>query len=115
MDNVVFTPASVLSLLTKIDELKDVNIGMTETMDGKLQLSVGGSVYELEPEVDTSVQVDDSVVDKIEDVNQQTYEDLAEDGEVELQEEVTGGVLKEIAKTLLLGGMVRLTGKMLRE
>ena len=88
---------------------------MTETMDGKLQLSVGGSVYELEPEVDTSVQVDDSVVDKIEDVNQQTYEDLAEDGEVELQEEVTGGVLKEIAKTLLLGGMVRLTGKMLRE
>lgn len=115
MDNVVFTPASVLSLLTKIDELKDVNIGMTETMDGKLQLSVGESVYELEPEVDTSVQVDDSVVDKIEDVNQQTYEDLAEDGEVELQEEVTGGVLKEIAKTLLLGGMVRLTGKMLRE
>lgn len=115
MDNVVFTPASVLSLLTKIDELKDINIGMTETMDGKLQLSVGESVYELEPEVDTSVQVDDSVVDKIEDVNQQTYEDLAEDGEVELQEEVTGGVLKEIAKTLLLGGMVRLTGKMLRE
>lgn len=115
MDNIVFTPASVLSLLTKIDELKDVNIGMTETMDGKLQLSVGESVYELEPEVDTSVQVDDSVVDKIEDVNQQTYEDLAEDGEVELQEEVTGGVLKEIAKTLLLGGMVRLTGKMLRE
>lgn len=115
MDNVVFTPASVLSLLTKIDELKDVNIGMTETMDGKLQLSVGESIYELEPEVDTSVQVDDSVVDKIEDVNQQTYEDLAEDGEVELQEEVTGGVLKEIAKTLLLGGMVRLTGKMLRE
>lgn len=115
MDNVVFTPASVLSLLTKIDELKDVNIGMTETMDGKLQLSVGESVYELEPEVDTSVQVDDSVVDKIEDVNQQTYEDLAKDGEVELQEEVTGGVLKEIAKTLLLGGMVRLTGKMLRE
>lgn len=115
MDNVVFTPASVLSLLAKIDELKDVNIGMTETMDGKLQLSVGESVYELEPEVDTSVQVDDSVVDKIEDVNQQTYEDLAEDGEVELQEEVTGGVLKEIAKTLLLGGMVRLTGKMLRE
>ena len=115
MDNVVFTPASVLSLLAKIDELKDVNIGMTETMDGKLQLSVGESMYELEPEVDTSVQVDDSVVDKIEDVNQQTYEDLAEDGEVELQEEVTGGVLKEIAKTLLLGGMVRLTGKMLRE
>lgn len=115
MDNVVFTPASVLSLLTKIDELKDVNIGMTETMDGKLQLSVGESVYELEPEVDTSVQVDDSVVDKIEDVNQQTYEDLAEDGEVELQDEVTGGVLKEIAKTLLLGGMVRLTGKMLKE
>lgn len=115
MYNVVFTPASVLSLLTKIDELKDVNIGMTETMDGKLQLTVGESVYELEPEVDTSVQVDDSVVDKIENVNQQTYEDLAEDGEVELQEEVTGGVLKEIAKTLLLGGMVRLTGKMLRE
>lgn len=115
MDNVVFTPASVLSLLTKIDELKDVNIGMTETMDGKLQLSIGESVYELEPEVDTMVQVDDSVVDKIEDVNQQTYEDLAEDGEVELQEDVTGGVLKEIAKTLLLGGMVRLTGKMLRE
>ena len=114
MENVVFTPASVLSLLTKIDELKDVNVGMTETMDGKLQLQVGESVYELEPETPTDIQVEESVVEKVEDANQGAYEELAEEGEVEIQEPITSGILKEIAKTLLVGGMVRLTGKMMQ-
>lgn len=114
MENVVFTPASVLSVLTKIDELKDVNIGMTETLDGKLQLQVGESVYELEPQSPTEISVETSVVEKVEDANQDAYEDLAESGEVELQEPVTSGILKEIAKTLLVGGMVRLTGKMMK-
>lgn len=114
MENIVFTPASVLSILTKIDELKDVNIGMTETLDGKLQLQVGESVYELEPQAPTEISVETSVVEKVEDANQDAYEDLAESGEVELQEPVTSGILKEIAKTLLVGGMVRLTGKMMK-
>lgn len=115
MTNMIFTPAAVLSVLTKIEELQNVNIGLTETMDGKMQLQVGESVYELQPDTPTEVQVEDSVVEKVEDANQDAYEALADEGEVELQEPVTSGILKEIAKTLLVGGMVRLSGKILRE
>lgn len=114
MENIVFTPASVLSLLTKIDELKDLAIGLTETIDGRLQLQVGDSIYELQNDYMVNIPVDDSVVETIDDVNQDTYEELADDGEIDFQESITSGVLKELAKTLLVGGMVRLTGKILK-
>lgn len=114
MENILFTPASVLSLLTKIDELKDLSIGLTETIDGKIQLQVGDSIYELQDDTMVEIPVDDSVVEVVDDVNQDTYEELADEGEVELQEPITSGVLKELAKTLLVGGMVRLTGKIIK-
>lgn len=114
MNSILFTPAALLELLTKVDELKDYNIGITENMDGSLELKIGQSVYEIPVSDVTNIQVDDSVVDEVEDINEDTYEALAASGEVSLDEEfIESGVIKELAKSVLLGGMVRLSKKLL--
>ena len=45
MGNLLFTPSAVLDLLVQIDELKDKEVGIVETLDGNLQLSIGDSDY----------------------------------------------------------------------
>lgn len=118
-DELLFTPAALLSLLTQIDELKDVDIGLVETLDNAIQLQVGESTYELEFEHPTDIQVDESQLDAIDDANASAYESLSEDGEVVLDEfegtePIQSGIIKELAKTLLIGGMVRLSAKLLK-
>ena len=48
MENIVFTPASLIDLLSKIDELSEFNVGITETIDGDLQLEIGDSIYSIQ-------------------------------------------------------------------
>lgn len=112
MSEMLFTPAAVLDLLTQIDELQGYEIGITQELNGQLQLSVGDSVYSLADDA-TDIPVDESIVDDISDVNIDTYEMLSEQGEVDLLP-VESGVIKEVAKTLLVGGLVRLTTKLLK-
>ena len=114
MDELLFTPASLLSLLSQIDELKDTYIGVTETIDGQLQLQVGPSIYMIANEEVNDVSVDDSVVKQIDDINNSAYEALEASGDIDLEDPVESGILKEIAKTLLVGGLVRLGSKLLR-
>ena len=45
MEQQLFTPAALLSLLSQIDELKDKQLELTETLDGTMQLCIGDSVY----------------------------------------------------------------------
>lgn len=108
MSEILFTPAGVLDLLVQIDELKELNIGISEGLDGVLELTVGNSIYRLLDDSIHDVMVDDSVVEQVEEINISAYEDLSESGEVDLQEPVRSGILKEIAKSLLLGGLIRL-------
>jgi len=113
MDTVVLTPAGLLEILSQIEELKDVELGLTETLDGKLQLQVGESFYELAPEADNDIEVDSELVSDMEDLNKEAYEQLEASGEVSLgmdEETVESGIIKELAKTLLVGGMVRFLG-----
>ena len=35
---ILFTPSSLLDLLSKVDELKEYPVGLTETFDGGLEL-----------------------------------------------------------------------------
>lgn len=114
---VVFTPAAVMELLASIDELKDKNIGITETLDDKIQLQIDSSIYEISAEHGESVDVPDEVVDQIDDINQESYEKMSEslEEDIEIQRDaVEGGIIKELAKSLLLGGMIRLSGKLLK-
>lgn len=122
MDQLLFTPSSILSLLTQIDELKDKQIELTESLDGSLHLSIGNSKYVIQEEHPVEFEVDNDVVEEVDELNEDTYLDLQESGDVEmdfvteLDEDsvaVKGGILSELFKTLAVGGMVRLTSKML--
>lgn len=114
MENIVFTPASLIDLLSKIDELSEFNVGITETIDGDLQLEIGDSIYSIQTEEAIDVTVDESVVNQIEIVNESAYESLSDDVDVEYLETIESGILKEAAKSLLLGGMLRLSAKLLK-
>lgn len=113
-NQLLFTPSAVLDMLIQIDELKNVDIGISETLDGKLQLTVGESEYIIEPsDLQTTLNINDTDLENIEQLSEDTYQELASDGQIELDpsEPVESGIIKELAKTLLVGGLVRLAGK----
>ena len=112
--NIIFTPASRLEILNQIDELKDYNISVTETLDGNIQIEIGDSTYQIDTDNIEEVEVPEDVVDTVEDINEETYEELVDSEEFESTEEVVeGGFLKEAIKSLLLGGAVKLIKKLL--
>lgn len=112
--NIIFTPASLLEILNQIDELKDYSISVTETLDGNIQIEIGDSRYQIDTDNIEEVEVPEDVVDTVEDINEETYEELVDSEEFESTEEVVeGGFLKEAIKSLLLGGAVKLIKKLL--
>lgn len=118
LESVVFTPSALLEVLSQIDELADVDVGLVESLDGKLQLQVGSSVYEINYDNSVEVDVDEAVVDTVEEVNMSTYEQLqSEDVDVMVYDDgqpIESGIIKEAVKSLLLGGMLRLSAKLLK-
>lgn len=120
MNEVVFTPASVLALLANIDELADYDISLTETLDGGFQLSIGDSYYTLESDNLNEIEVDQDVVQEVDIINEEVYDELGDQFDLtsypddESLESVESGLLKEAAKSLLLGGMIRLSAKLLK-
>lgn len=113
MDELVFTTASLLDLLSQIDELKDLNVGLTETIDGKIQLQVGDSIYIIGDSAE-SIQVDEQVIEDVSSLNEDTYSDLAVSGQFEDDQPIESGIIAELAKTLFIGGVARLTAKYLK-
>lgn len=112
MDQLVFTSASILDLLSSIDELKDKNINLTETESG-ISITIGESTYEINTADAVEVEVDEEVVEEIDEVTSEAYSELSDNG-VDVQDEVEGGPIKELIKTLMLGGMVKMTANMLK-
>lgn len=105
----VFTPASILELLSKIEEFEDLDLGLTEGLDGSLMLQVGDSVYRIDPEENiTEIDVAEDVVDEISNINENTYSELINSGMAVDDQVVETGIIKETLKTLLIGGIVRL-------
>ena len=113
MDQLVFTSASILDLLSSIDELKDKNINLTETESG-ISITIGESTYEIDTANAVEVEVDEEVVEEIDEVTSEAYSELSDNG-VDVQDEVEGGPIKELVKTLMLGGMVKMTANMLKK
>ena len=107
--NIIFTPASLLEILNQIDELKDYNISVTETLDGNIQIEIGDSTYQIDTDNIEEVEVPEDVVDIVEDINEETYEELVDSEEFESTEEVVeGGFLKEAnQETSVKGGMYK--------
>lgn len=116
MAQILLTPATLLSILVQIDELQNKDIRLSEHPDGSLGLTIGTSDYHIHPDNIIEVPTSEEYVEDVEDANEEEYQELADAGEVELSSEIVeGGILKELAKTLMVGGLVRLSDKLLHK
>lgn len=106
MHETVLTPAALLDILQQIEELSEYPISVSEQAN-TIQISVGDSIYSISTTDAEPIEVPKDVVDTVRDVNDETYDQL------DVSDEVEAGILKEIVKSLLVGGMVRLTTKLL--
>ena len=107
-DTIVFTPAALVDVLSSIDELADKDISINQA-GTDLEITIGSSTYTIMPSDDTTISVSDAIIDEVETANEQAYDEISDEAEP-----VEGGLIKQIAKTLLVGGMVRLTSKLLK-
>ena len=115
MDNeTLFTPAALLDFLRQVDELSDKDISVDDT-GLALNITIGDSSYSIDFNQAEEVEVPDEVVAEVADINESTYEEIddVEYSALDEDETVEGGIIKELLKTLAVGGMVRLTGKVL--
>ena len=118
MDEILFTPVAVLDLLQKIDELSECELEMIETLDGRIQLSVNESLYDIDTSSATVIDAPEATVSEIQYVNESEYFDIVDSSYiadmVSMNNNINSGIIKEVAKTLLVGGLVRLTSKLIK-
>ena len=114
-NEILLTPASLLDFLRQIDELSDKDISLDEAGDS-ITVTIGGSTYGIDLNQAEDIEVPDEVVEEVSGVADEAYAELGEDG-VEIdnpdEEVVEGGIISEALKTLAIGGLVRLTGKIM--
>ena len=108
-DEILFTPSSLVELLTQVEELNGLAISVSEA-NGVITLGVGDSTYTINTSNAEAVEVDDDVIEQVAEVNDEVYDELAEVTDLD-GEPVEGGLIKELAKSLMIGGLVRLTNK----
>ena len=120
-EQLLFTSAAVLDLLSSIDELADKDIHLSEN-DNNVTIQIGESEYAIADRNAVDVEVPPEVVDEVDEITSDAFEELSADGvDVDLDDDtyadevVEGGPIKQIAKTLLLGGMLRLSAKLLQK
>ena len=113
--NLVLTPSGLLAFLSQIEELEGYELKLVEDED-TIRIHIGDSIYSIESPESSEVEVSDEVVDVIDDLNAEGYHELEEDEGIDVEdfediegEAVEGGIIKELIKTLAVGGLVRLT------
>ena len=114
-NEILLTPAALLDFLRQVDELADKDISVDDT-GSALNITIGDSSYSIDFNQAEEVEVPTEVVDEVAEINENTYEEIddVEYTAVSDEEEVVeGGIIKEVLKTLAVGGMVRLAGKVL--
>lgn len=111
---ILFTHSSLVDFLTQVDELKDVNIGVND--DGEnFSISIGDSTYQINPKSVTNIDVSDDDLDQACQANESNYDELEESGSIEVKDSVESGIIKQLLKTLAIGGIVRLAAKELKK
>lgn len=114
-NEILLTPAALLDFLRQVDELADKDISVDET-GSTLTVTIGESTYGIDLNQAETVEVPDEVVDEVADVADEAYAELGESGVdvTDIDEDVVeGGLISEALKTLAVGGLVRLAGKIL--
>lgn len=115
MDNneILLTPAALLDFLRQVDELADKDIILDEN-DSAITVTIGESTYSINKSDAEEVEVPDEVVDEVAEINENTYEEIDDVEYTEIEDEVVeGGIISEALKTLAVGGLVRLAGKIM--
>ena len=113
-DQILFTPSSLLDILSNIDELHTHDINVTESSSGDIYLRIGEHNYKLDASQATDVSVDNATLNEVNEINEDGY-DSVENVSIETDpDKIESGIIKEFAKTLLVGGLVRLSAKLLR-
>lgn len=108
-EELVLTSAGLLELLLNIDEFKDFDFGLVESLDNNLQLQVNDSYYTIQPEnTSENVEIDEDSLNQISQINDESYQELLDTDQVSEQEPIESGLIKELVKTLAIGGLVRL-------
>lgn len=107
MEEIIFTSAGVLDLLSQIDELSGYDIDLNDN-NGNITLTIGESVYKISRPGDT-VEAPEEVVAEISEIADEAIANVS-DGPAPVE----SGLVKELLKTLLVGGAVRLTTKILK-
>lgn len=100
----VMTSSGLAALLSQIEELKDADISLSVESDG-WTVQIGDATYKIENPAPSEIAVSEDAIEDLEEIDEDCWEDV-EDGIIE---PVNGGVLKEVLKTLAVGGLVRLT------
>lgn len=110
----LLTPASLVDFLSQIDELSEKSISLNSDNE-YIEVSIGEATYRIRPqdEVNVPVSVDD--IDEVNEAADDTYDELVDNGYVENSDEIESGLIKELIKTLAIGGMVRLAAKKLKK
>lgn len=109
MSQIVFTPSSLLDLLSQIDELSDYDIDVSEVGDEQVEITIGESTYSINSQDAYDVAVDDETVEDVESINDEGYEELG----VDTLEDIEGGLIKTAVKALLLRGLIKLSSKLI--
>lgn len=112
-DELLLTGSGLLSFLTQIEELSGLAIGINRTDDDRgFEVTIGDNTYNLTPLNDAEIEVSPEVVEDLQDINLEGYDilegELGEDYTIE-EEPIEGGIIKELIKTLAIGGLVRMT------
>ena len=106
-NSMVLTQSGLLTFLTEIEQLKNLDFGIEETENGWI-ISIGDDKYELQSPESSEIEVDQDTVDLIEEIDDEGWNEIS-DEVIEDVEPVEGGIIKEVLKTLAVGGLVRLT------
>lgn len=99
----VLTISGLISFLSEIEQLKGIDMQVSEDENG-WSIAIGEDIYRLESE--NEIEVDSDIVDSIEEIDEEGWDEVPD---VVEEEPVEGGVIKELLKTLAIGGLVRLT------
>lgn len=112
-EELLFTETAVFDFLLNIEELKDYDIGLAKTVDGQMLITIGESTYTVESKSELDemeLDVDEQSFEAISDFNEEQYDTIIAEGNVEVEEDVDieSGIIAEAVKTLAIGGLVRL-------
>lgn len=115
MEQVLLTPSALLDFLLQVDELDDMTVSVSETADGNIQVLIGDSVYSIDCSNAEQVEVEPEAVDQVSDINEEAYEDIVDSNDNVEEVDVEAGLIKELVKTLAVGGLARLAGKAVKD